>query len=118
MGDKVTAETFATLGLSVGHLSEMHKAFREIDEDGSGSIDITEFLDYVDVKLTPFSKRVFSLMDEDGSGQVSVRKRGGSRSRSSAGSSTSNTFFALRLLELHPDPLPALPPPRWTSGSS
>jgi len=74
MGDKITAETFATLGLSLGHLGDLHKCFKEIDEDGSGQIDIHEFLMYVDAPLTPFSKRVFGIMDEDGSGSMDFRE--------------------------------------------
>jgi Ca2+-binding EF-hand superfamily protein len=52
----------------------MNKCFKEIDDDDSGQIDILEFLNYVDVPLTQFSRRVFAIMDEDGSGSMDFRE--------------------------------------------
>ena len=73
-GDEVTIKTFAMLQLSRDDCIKLHKAFQEIDDDGSGHIDVSEFLNYVDVDPTPFSKRVFSIMDEDGSGEMDFRE--------------------------------------------
>jgi len=52
----------------------LHACFSEIDEDGSGQISVDEFLNYVDVEMTPFNERVFGIMDEDGSGEMDFRE--------------------------------------------
>ena len=73
-GDEVTIKTFALLQLSRDDCSKLLGVFNEIDADLSGQIDINEFLGFVDVDSTPFSRRVFSIMDEDGSGQMDFRE--------------------------------------------
>ena len=46
----------------------------EIDSDSSGSINVDEFLSSCDIELTPFSRRVFGIMDEDGNGEMDFRE--------------------------------------------
>ena len=74
MGDIVTQETFAQLMLTRGDLGRMNQCFREIDYDDSGSIDVQEFLAYVEAPLTSFSMRVFSIMDTDESGSMDFKE--------------------------------------------
>ena len=46
------------------------QVFAAIDFDGSGEVDVGEFLAFFELKRTKFSKRVFSVMDADGSGEM------------------------------------------------
>ncbi len=48
--------------------------YLSIDRDGSGDIDIVEFLNFFRLKRTRFSKRAFLLMDEDGDGTLDFRE--------------------------------------------
>jgi len=72
--DQLSLDTFASLQLSKRDVLKLQKSFQDIDEDGSGTIDLSEFLKYVCVKSTPFSSRVFSIMDEDGNGKLDFRE--------------------------------------------
>lgn len=58
------------LGISDSTLARLEKVFSAIDFDGSGEVDVGEFLAFFELKRTKFSKRVFSVMDADGSGEM------------------------------------------------
>jgi len=73
-GDKLSTDTFKSLHLSRADVIKLHKLYREVDEDDGGTIDVKEFLNFVDTPITPFSKRVFSIMDEDGNGKLDFRE--------------------------------------------
>ena len=65
-----SAQLAAQLGISNSTLSKLEKVFSAIDFDGSGEVDVGEFLAFFELKRTKFSKRVFSVMDADGSGEM------------------------------------------------
>ena len=73
-GDETTIKTFALLALNREDCIRLLDVFNDIDTDRSGQIDVDEFLEFVDVASTPFSRRVFSIMDEDASGQMDFRE--------------------------------------------
>jgi Ca2+-binding EF-hand superfamily protein len=52
---------------------DMHKFgahFAEIDRDGSGEIDLTEFCDYLDIDRTTYTDSIFAFLDESNDGTV------------------------------------------------
>jgi Ca2+-binding EF-hand superfamily protein len=55
---------FEKLMLSEFDIRRLYSIFRQIDVDGSGTIDILESLMFFDVESTRFSRQVFSVMDE------------------------------------------------------
>ena len=58
------------LGIDTRTLNRLEKVFQAIDFDGSGEVDVAEFLQFFELQRTRFSKRVFSVMDADGSGEM------------------------------------------------
>ena len=62
------------LGCQEKDLAKLKRVFAKADRDGSGQLNLLEFLMYVDVEKTPLAKRVFSLFDYDGSEQMSFKE--------------------------------------------
>lgn len=50
--------------LSERDVRRIYNVFRKVDIDGGGTIDILEMIMFLDIERTPFSTRVFSIMDE------------------------------------------------------
>eukprot|EP00602_Paraphysomonas_sp_CaronLab_P006278 CAMPEP_0185026646 /NCGR_PEP_ID=MMETSP1103-20130426/10981_1 /TAXON_ID=36769 /ORGANISM="Paraphysomonas bandaiensis, Strain Caron Lab Isolate" /LENGTH=470 /DNA_ID=CAMNT_0027560297 /DNA_START=92 /DNA_END=1504 /DNA_ORIENTATION=+ len=67
-------DDFERLMLSEFDIRRLYNIFRRVDMDGSGEIDVTEMLLYLDIENNVFSRQVFSIMDVDGSGQVDFRE--------------------------------------------
>ena len=44
--------------------------FKEMDEDDSGEVSLTEFFDYIDVDRSVFGDKMFQFLDEDNDGQL------------------------------------------------
>lgn len=65
---------FEALKLTNYYLLQMHQVFRKIDVNNSGTIEIIELLNFLDIERTRFTKRVFSIFDDDGSGSVDFRE--------------------------------------------
>ena len=57
-------EDFESLMLSERDVRRIYNVFRKVDIDGGGTIDILEMIMFLDIERTPFSTRVFSIMDE------------------------------------------------------
>ena len=81
--------TFESLGLKEDDVARLHEQFLRIDKDGSGTIELWEMLDHLDLKRNRFAKRVFAIFDVDGS-----------RTRSTSRSSWSRCGSTARLVEL------------------
>ena len=52
------------------YLQGLKMVFDKIDVDGSGFIDCSEFLDYIDIQRSPFTDSVFRLVGQDASGSI------------------------------------------------
>ena len=61
---------FLSLGLTPYDITQLHKKFRFIDTDDSGSIQLIELLNYLDVERTNYTEKVFGMFDIDKSGSV------------------------------------------------
>ena len=62
--------TFESLGLKEDDVARLHEQFLKIDKDGSGTIELWEMLDHLDLKRNRFAKRVFAIFDVDGSNEI------------------------------------------------
>jgi Ca2+-binding EF-hand superfamily protein len=68
--DLKAIEAAEALNLSANHLRKLKMKFDDIDIDGSGSIDSTEFFETLGEPKSPFTDAVFAILDIDGSGQM------------------------------------------------
>ena len=68
--DPYAIETAAALDLRQSHLQTLMLSFEKIDVDGSGNIDVDEFLEHLDEGRSPFTDRLFQMVDIDGSGSL------------------------------------------------
>ena len=66
--------TFESLGLKEDDVARLHEQFLLIDKDSSGSIELWEMLDHLDLKRNRFAKRVFAIFDVDGSNEIDFRE--------------------------------------------
>ena len=67
-------EVSRQLNLSENEINQYWTAFCKIDKNTRGQITIDDFHSYYHLELTPFSKKVFSLMDSDSSGEISFHE--------------------------------------------
>ena len=68
---KMAELTFRRLGSEEKIVQKLFNTFNEIDVDNSGEIDLEEFYRAMPMlKRSPFTDRVFSIMDEDASGEI------------------------------------------------
>lgn len=68
--------SFKSLGFDVAH-SNVFEILKDLDKDGNGEIDFTEFLDLLATKLSAENSReeiekVFKMFDADRTGEISV----------------------------------------------
>lgn len=67
-------EVSRQLNLSENELNQYWTAFCKIDKNTTGQISIDDFHSYYKLDITPFSRKVFSLMDTDHSGLISFHE--------------------------------------------
>lgn len=65
---------FDALMIVDSDLEALYDCFCEIDEDGSGEVDLMEMIRYLDLQRSKFNYRIFTLFDEDGSGEIDFRE--------------------------------------------
>lgn len=68
--DVKALEAAEALNLTANQLRKLKMRFDDIDIDGSGSIDATEFFEALGEPKSPFTEAVFSIIDIDGSGMM------------------------------------------------
>lgn len=67
-------ELYDALLFSESDLGRLLYVFHKIDVDKGGSIDIAELLAFLDLEKTPWSRRIFTILDEDGNGTIDFRE--------------------------------------------
>lgn len=65
-----TRGLFVSLGMTSYEISKLYRAFRRIDKDKSGTIQLLELLNHLDIEHTSYSERVFGMFDIDESGEI------------------------------------------------
>ncbi len=60
--------------LSEREVRKLYNEFRKVDMDNSGSIGLPELLAHLDLPVTPFTEKVFSIFDDDGSGEIDFKE--------------------------------------------
>lgn len=65
---------YQAMQLSEREVRKLFNEFRKVDVDGSGSIALPELLAHLDLPVTAFTQKVFSIFDEDGSGEVDFKE--------------------------------------------
>uniref|UniRef100_A0A7S4W8S3 EF-hand domain-containing protein n=1 Tax=Alexandrium monilatum TaxID=311494 RepID=A0A7S4W8S3_9DINO len=55
-------------------IKKVYKRFRDIDEDGSGAIEYSEFCQALGMENNPLSKQMFRVFDMDGSGSIELKE--------------------------------------------
>ena len=65
---------FDALMIVDADLEALYECFCEIDEDGSGEVDLMEMIRYLDLQRSKFNRRIFTLFDEDDSGEIDFRE--------------------------------------------
>eukprot|EP01032_Pedospumella_encystans_P011241 gene11241-13081_t len=65
---------YQAMQLSEKEVRKLYNEFRKVDMDNSGSIGLPELLAHLDLPVTPFTQKVFSIFDDDGSGEVDFKE--------------------------------------------
>ena len=58
------------LAMSEADVMNLMASYKEMDEDDSGEVSLTEFFDYIDVDRSVFGDNMFKFLDEDNDGQL------------------------------------------------
>ena len=58
------------LGLSAPEVKKLMKAYKDMDVDLSGEVDLEEFFDYIDEERNSFSVRIFRFLDSSSDGSL------------------------------------------------
>lgn len=70
LSDPKAIEAAQSLEMTQAHLRRLKTSFEKIDLDGSGNIDVSEFLESLGEVRSPFTDKLFSVIDVDGSGTI------------------------------------------------
>jgi Ca2+-binding EF-hand superfamily protein len=62
--------TYSALGLNESNIYELYEIFKSVDIDHCGLIDVVKLMIRLQLKMTPFSKRVFQHFATDSSGKL------------------------------------------------
>ncbi len=65
---------FEALQLHYSAVGRLHEIFRAVDIDNSGTIELNELLNFLNVDRSPFRNRVFQMCDEDHSNSIDFRE--------------------------------------------
>lgn len=65
---------FKTLRLTDSVVDQFFDKYNEMDADGTGHVDVEKFNQYFKMDRTPFSDRVFTIVDENKNGEIDFRE--------------------------------------------
>merc|ERR1719482_2500829 len=60
--------------LKPAYIKKLYKKFKQVDQDGSGTIDYPEFLQVMEEEDHPLMQRMFRLFDADSSGRLELKE--------------------------------------------
>merc|ERR1711924_405555 len=60
--------------MKASEIKNIYARFVEVDEDGSGMINYSEFLRVLEKEDSPMMRRMFDMFDGDKSGEVSLKE--------------------------------------------
>lgn len=80
-------------------IKKVYKRFQEIDVDGSGSIDYTEFIQALGMEDNTISKQMFRVFDMDGSGTIELKEFIVVLSRYTTAAKTEKLKFAFMMFD-------------------
>lgn len=80
-------------------IKKVYKRFRDIDIDGSGSIDFTEFVQALEMEDPVIAKQMFRVFDMDGSGSIEVKEFIVMLSRYTSAAKTEKLKFAFMMFD-------------------
>jgi serine/threonine-protein phosphatase 2B regulatory subunit len=55
-------------------MARLYKSFKKLDEDGSGDLQIEEFLKIPELSQNPLVRRVVNIFDKDKNGSISFQE--------------------------------------------
>ena len=61
---------FNAMQFTNAEISVFYEMFVTVDSDHSGSIEIAELLDFLQIEGSMFTERIFSAFDKDGTGKI------------------------------------------------
>jgi Ca2+-binding EF-hand superfamily protein len=61
---------FNTMQFTKAEVNAFYAVFRSVDVDDSGTIDVTELLEFLHIERSLFSQRIFAAFDKDGTGKI------------------------------------------------
>merc|ERR1740138_2062029 len=60
--------------LKPAYIKKLYKKFKQVDQDGSGTIDYNEYLQVMEEDDHPLMRRMFDLFDADKSGRLELKE--------------------------------------------
>lgn len=63
-------EVFLAMKFSKPEIFQLHDIYNKVDIDGSGSIEVSELLDFLNIERSLFTERIFAAFDKDGTGMI------------------------------------------------
>lgn len=85
--------------MNPSQIKKLYKRFQDIDEDGSGEIDYTEWLQALEMEDGPITKQMFRVFDMDGSGYIDMKEFVVMLAGSAASPQTEKLKFAFMMFD-------------------
>ena len=92
------------MNLSQDEINKLYENFKNLDKDGSGSLEPAEILDLPELSQNPLVKRVIDVLDKDRDGNISfVEFVQGLTSLSASASTEEKLTFAFKIYDIDND---------------
>jgi Ca2+-binding EF-hand superfamily protein len=61
---------FKTMQFTKAEVNAFYAVFRSVDVDDSGTIEVSELLEFLHIERSLFAQRIFAAFDKDGTGKI------------------------------------------------
>jgi Ca2+-binding EF-hand superfamily protein len=61
---------FSTMQFTKAEVNAFYAVFRSVDVDDSGTIEVSELLEFLHIERSLFAQRIFAAFDKDGTGKI------------------------------------------------